>query len=130
MICKALQKLMKILFHKNLEPYSIVQCRLCTVSVWDHVIYHCSVNNHGEICVIQCVAILQVQPSLHLSVFWEILFWKFIQRKSALSCYWPRLLGIIILSYLLASVQLTWQVENSWFLTFLMIFSWNTLIFS
>ena len=115
---------------QNLEPYSIVQCRLCTVSVWDHAIYHYNVNNHGEICVIQCVAILQVQPSLHLSVFWEILFWKFIQRKSALSCYWPRLLGIIILSYLLASVQLTWQVENSWFLTFLTIFSWNTLIFS
>ena len=30
---------------------SIVQCRLCTVSVWNNAVYHCNVNNHGEICI-------------------------------------------------------------------------------
>ena len=32
------------------------------------------------------------------------------------------------LSYLLAFVQLTWQVDNGWFSPVFMIFSWNSLI--
>ena len=37
-------------------------------------------------------------------------------KKPALPWYWSHSLSIIILSYLLAFVQLTWQVDNGWFL--------------
>ena len=37
-------------------------------------------------------------------------------KKPTLPWYWTRSVSIIILSYLLAFVQLTWQVDNGWFL--------------
>ena len=36
--------------------------------------------------------------------------------------YWTHPLSLIILSYLLAFVQLTWHVDNGWFLPVLKIF--------
>ena len=48
----------------------------------------------------------------------EIQFWKFNLKKPALPWYWTCSLSITILSYLLAFVQLTWQVDDGWFSLF------------
>ena len=45
-----------------------------------------------------------------------------IWKKPALLWYWTSSLSMIILSYLLAFVQLTWQVDNGWFLPVFGIF--------
>ena len=49
-------------------------------------------------------------------------------KKPALPWYWTHLLSIIILSYLLAFVQLSWQVDIGWFLSGFDVFSWHLLI--
>ena len=50
-------------------------------------------------------------PSLQMLLFQEIPFWKFSLKNH---WYWTHSLSIIILSYLLAFVQLTWQIYNGW----------------
>ena len=43
-------------------------------------------------------------------------------KKSALLWYWAHSVRIIMLSYLLAFVQLTWQVSSGWFCLFWQFF--------
>ena len=62
------------------------------------------------------------------SQYFEKYHFKNSIKKPALPWYWSHSLSIIILSYLLAFVQLTWQVNNGWFLAVFMIFSRNSLI--
>ena len=62
----------------------------------------------------RCDCLSKNQPSLHLPVLQEIPFLKFNVRKPTLPWYLPYLLSIIILSHLLAFVQLT---DNGWYLS-------------
>ena len=48
-------------------------------------------------------------------------------KKPALPWYWSHSMSIIIPNYLLAFVQLTWQVDNDWFSPVFTIYSWNSL---
>ena len=72
-----------------------------------------------------CDCLSKNQPSSHLPVLWET---NSIWENHASPWYWTHSLSIIILNYLLAFVQLTWQEDNGWFHQFLMIFSWNVSI--